>query len=601
MPEPSVASLAEVRRLCLEHALDTAFDADGRLRCQERNQENFFGVVLPELRFALLCAAAAADPSYGFPDDPRLLPRAAAVLERVSGQFRDDGRIAGMGDMNSPFFGLIPYANALLLLQGRLPAADHKLLTEKALALYHAARRHIDCTLDYLNPRGMEAATTLALHRLTGADGLRQRAEECLNALLSRQYACGAQPYHTGGWIWGRKPAQAYQLLTATVMLHAGRLLQQPEADDYVRRLLRFVVLTTNSTGRPAVYCFEGLHKAGRGGPLKWIWPLAAALGDEEFRGLGATAMALWQAETLKFATQNDRMLAMSSPATGYLNALENAILLGVDAVPAAPPFTPQPGVHALPDISTIVAHAPGRDVCMTLLTGYSAFMEGVSGGASLLAVTPELTDQPTHSNCGTDPVRLDWSVPTEQDECRLETGGRALLRGRVYSKWDVSGGPGKPDPDLHLHRRKLQVGMEWDGTTAILRYRTLENLQAGPVPARLLFLLVAEPRPAKPRLELADGSVFQLPAATEKVSFHHQTTVQSLRFLAPDGHGFEIVPVQTTAARLLIERQEPMWRPANTSAGIHEPVRPANEGSVRIAFDGPDTLDQGEFLIRFV
>ncbi len=413
---------------------------------------------------------------------------------------------------------------------------------------------HINGTLEYLNPRGLEGVAGLGLHALTGEDKYKQRAEQCLEAIMARQYPCGAQPYHTGGWVWGRKPAQAYQMLTATMMVRMAHQLDRPDVIEYVRRLLAFVQLTTTRRGEVLITPFEGLHKSNSRAAASWAWPVSASVG---LNGLSHATYRYWYEHIapLLETTPDDTDPVAQRP---YSNALFNAAMLGVQALPQDEPFAPKLGAHALPDISTIVVHERDTDVVATLLTGYSAFAQGEVGDVRLFAVTPELTDQPTFRNAGTDPLREDWTKSSEQIACQSD-GRRAEVRGRVYTKWDIpEGEQAGSRPDLRrVHARELEVMMSWEAGELLLDYRTTRNNHVEPVSSRMLFLLGMQSNDASPQLRIGQSLDQALPAAAAQASYKFEAEPGPVRFEGPDGAAIEIVPERGQMERVVVERPE--------------------------------------------
>ena len=577
----STDRIPALRRAWLEQASQLAFD-HGRLRAEPRDPGHFFGVIYPETRIALLLIAEAA---AGHPQSDAWLADALASLEAIAARFTPLGVIGTINDLNSVSFGLVYFTEALLLLRGRAPESRLAPLRDAAVRLFDDAAIHINQTTDYLNPRGMDALTAVNLFTLTGETRFRDKALYWLDELVVRQYACGAQPYHTGGWIWGRKPAQAYQLLTATMMLAAGRRLARPDAEEYVRRLMDFERLACTRRGEPFITLFEGLHKSHSDSCFEWLWPLAAALGDARFQPLGRAAFDHWV------------------PAAGWaghgslapLGGFVNALLLGVERAPAcAEPFAPPAGLHACPDISAIFIHEPERDVGLSLLTGYSSIAEADAGNVKLYALLPELTDNPTYRHVGLDAVRVNWRIPSEQDACRIE-GNRAILRGRGFTKWINAEGNG--DPELNLHTRELEIGLEYENGILTLEYRTLRNKHPEPIPSRLLFLLIARPRSASPALRIGRDT-WTPPAADAPTPWLREAPVRPVVFAAPDGSAIEIAPEKCRAERVTAERPTPRSRAEN--AIMSAAFKPANEGSLRLAFEGPAVLDEGRYVIRF-
>jgi len=589
----SAPTLRRAREIALAHALNRSFRG-GRLQVEGRDQRNFFAVLHPEVLFACLAAREYRDENGPFAWDVRARDAALAALEGVAAEFRPSG-VVGAGDMNTPYFTLVPATRALLDLCGHVDEARHARLVERCARLYADAAANIPRLHDYLNPRAMEAVGALGLARLTGEEPYRQRCLECLDELLKRQYPCGAQPYHTGGWIWGRKPAQAYQYLTASLMLYLGRELGREDAVQYVRRLMDYSRFATNRRGEAFVTTFEGLHKARTLGCAGRQWPIAAALGEARFRPLARATYELWA----RTALDMERETVAPGAETSSLVALVDALHLGVEEVPSAPPFLPEPGRHLFHDISAAMVHEPGLDLCMSLLSGYSAFAEADCGDVKLFALTPELTDEPTFKNAGTDAARVDWRVPSEQLEC-TKVDGRIRLRGRVYTKWD--GEPAETGDTGCLHNRLLDVTMEYAQGELVLTYETIRNTQRGPVPSRLLLLLIARPPQEAPVLALPGKGELRPPPAASGQTFRVEAGVGPVRFSARDGSRIEVVPERSMADRIVAERPPPKAIPRAEGEPFKTiAVRPANEGSLRLCFEGPDVLDEGRYRVRFL
>ena len=570
-------SFPALRRSLIRNLEEREYTA-GRLNNPKRDPGHFFGTILPELKFAVLLAAESDDT----PEAGRRLATAASVLEEAAAKFTPEGRIGTINDLNSVSFGLVPYTEALLRLRNRIPDGRWLALREAAVRLFDNAAVHINQTVDYLNPRGMDALVAVNLHALTGEPRFRDKTAYWLDELAARQYPCGAQPYHTAGWIWGRKPAQAYQLLTVTMMLAAGRRLGRADTEAYVKRLMDFETLACNRRAEPFVTLFEGLHKSQSTSCDGWLWPLAFALNEPRFHPLGKAVYARWR----------DRV---STSCPGAVSGLVNALLLDVNAIPAAAPFIPSQGLHACPDISAIFIHEPERDIGLSLLTGYSSIAEADAGSVKLYALLPELTDHPTYRNTGLDAVRLDWKVPSEQDACRVD-GNRALLAGRGFTKWILSEGP--TDAARHLHTRELHIELTYENGELVLSYRTLKNTHPEQLPSRLLFLLIALPRSEAPVLRLGNAS-FTPPPADAKEPWSAEAPVGPVTFAAADGSAIEIIPEQSRALRLTAERPHLELKVENPI--LATPVKPANEGSLRLAFEGPDVLEEGRYRIRFI
>ncbi len=585
-PSPSeVESIQFLRRNFLTTARRELFE-NGLLKPSLRKPGFFFSSILPELQFATLLAEEVR---AGHPDALSLAEEAVHALEESRLCFTSEGRIGTVNDINSVSFGLVPFTETLLRLSGQVPSDSLTPLVEAAVTLFDHAALHINQTPDYLNPRGMDALAAFNLFLLTGAPRFQEKSDFWLRELLARQYPCGAQPYHTGGWIWGRKPAQGYQLLTATMMFVLGRRRPNPDALAYVNRLLEFERLACNRWGEPFLTVFEGLHKCHTPSVLAWLWPLATASNLPSLRSLARAAYERWRGVPVP---HHNRV----RPLSFYpLQALFNATLLDLPQPPSPSfPFQPPPGIHACPDISALFIHEANCDVALSLLTGYSGIAEGVAGSVKLYALTPELTDNPSHSNAGLDALRLDWRVPSEQEECRVENG-RGILAGRGFTKWILTEGRG--NPERHLHTRELAIRMEWADQTLDLEFKTVQNRLTTPIPSRLLFLLIAYPRSARPKLSIGPH-LFEPPAAEEFTVWFQQAPVAPVTFEAPDGSALHIEPIRTHALRITAER--PDHSHAETDGEKIIIRKHANEGALRLAFEGPDVLKEGRFHIRF-
>ena len=586
-----VPRLAEARRLAMEDALNHSFK-DGRL--QNPDPFNFFRVLLPEVMFAALAAYEFSDPQGPFAGDNSLCENAITILERASEHFMPDGTVAE-GDMNTPYFTLVPFTRALLSLDDRAEESWRTRMIDRAVKLFADAASHIVRTHHYLNPRALEAVGALGLHRLTGDQKYLDRCVECLDQLLRRQYACGAQPYHTGAWIWGRRPAQGYQFLTANLMLYLGFELSRQDAVEYVRRVADFSLVATNRRGEAFITTFEGLHKSHSLSCAGRQWPIAKALGDDRFQPLARTTYELWVKSALDFKTTRK----LRTPVGGYLVALNDALYLGIKEEPKPPPFIPPSGRHILPDISTVIIHEPELDICMTLLTGLSAFAEADCGNVKLYALTPEITNKPTSHNAGTDALRGDFRVPTEQIECR-ERNGKTVLSGRVYTKWESDN---KKDYS-RVHYRMLEVTITYSDREIVLEYETKKNTQPEPVPSRLLLLLIVRPRSEPPRLQVGNELDTNPPPADSQETFFARASVDTVRFSAPDGSSIEIVPELSLADCVTAERPPHRVVPVRKKGPKRRgkvSVKPANEGSLRVAFEGLNVLDRGRYRVRFL
>lgn len=601
MAEPiRIPELPEARRLAVEDALNHSFK-NGRLNVPGRDEMVYWAVLHPEAQYAGLMAREYVSPEGTFFKQERLRTEATAAIESISALFQPSG-VVGDGDMNTAYFGMLPITSALRDLEAHVDAGWHSRMLQRCVKLFADAAQHIDRSHDYLNPRGLEAVVCLNLHRLTGEDRYLGRCQEILDQLLTRLYPCGAQPYHTGVWVWGRKPSQGYQFLTAGLMLQCARELNRPDVEAYVRRIMDYSLLATNRHGEAFVTVFEGLHKAGSRQCVGRQWVICTALGDARYRALARTTYELWAQGALGFGHQEHKKANLRVPRTGYLEALSEASRLGITEVPPAPPFVPEAAQHIFPDISSVFIHEEKLDLAMTLLTGYSAFAEADFGSIKLYALTPELMDDPTYSNAGTDPLRNDWKIPSEQMECRGENG-KTILRGRVFTKWQTH-----VNKDFaRLHNRFLEVKMTFENDELLFEFETLTNNQKEPTSNRLLFLLIARPRNEKPRLQIGGKIDVLLPPADSEEPFSVAGPVETVRFIAPDGSTLEIIPEQSLAERVTAERPPKAQATAavssgGTRAGNHKTtLKPANEGSLRLAFDGMNTLDKGRYRLRFI
>jgi hypothetical protein len=169
-----------------------------------------------------------------------------------------------------------------------------------------------------------------------------------------------------------------------------------------------------------------------------------------------------------------------------------------------------------------------------------------------------------------------------------------------VYTKWDTSDGNAR-DESL-AHNRLLEVTMTYRQGELMLEYETLENNHPRPMPCRLLFLLLARPGSAAPHLRVAETLETAIPAAKSKEAFYAEAPVGTVRFSAPDGSAVRVVPELSMAERITVERP-PQRRVARDkdSPYVLVPVKSANEGSLRLAFEGVNALDRGRYRIRFL
>jgi len=377
-------------------------------------------------------------------------------------------------------------------------------------------------------------------------------------------------------------------------MLYLGSELGRQDAVEYVRRVADFSLVATNRRGEAFITPFEGLRKSHSLSCAGRQWPMARALGDERFQGLARTTYELWVKHALDFDTAGK-----SKPShTGYLVALNDALYLGVKEEPKGDSFVPAPGCHILDDISTVIVHEPKLDICTTLLTGGSAFAEAECGNVKLYALTPELTDEPTSGNAGTDAFRGDFRVPTEQIEC-TEGEDKIILSGRVYTTW----GTGDEKDYSRINHRMLEVTITYSDREMILEYETKKNTGPEPVPSRLLLLLIARPKSEPPRLRIGQELDANPPPADSKETFFARASVDTVCFSAPDGSAIEIVPEVSLAECITAERPPERMVPARRGSKqrIKMPAKPANEGSLRLAFEGPRVLDRGRYRIRFL
>lgn len=580
MAQSIAPDLMTLRAAVLQDILARSYK-DGRLGANVRKDSVELNTFRRELMFVSLMAWEYADAAGPMGGDKALLDIVTASLERIGGRFPQQGMAAGRGGPGT-YFCLVPFTRSLLCLEGRVDEPWRRERIVEAQALFALAAQHMDRTHEYCNARALECASVLNLHRLSGRQEYLDRCVECLDELLKRQYPCGAQPYHTGLWVWGRKPAQVYQYLAGSLMLYVARRLGRSDAIEYVRRMMDYSLLASNRRGEAFVTTFEGLHKAHSLACAGRQWVMAAVLGDERFAGLARSTYEIYADGIIDdpmYRHENFRH-----------EALTEALEMGVASAPGRREFVPPVGPHALEDISTVFVHEKNLDLSMTLLTGYSALAEGECGNVKLLALTPELTDQPTYVNCGTDALRAYWQKPSEQIECS-SAAGRSVLSGWVYTKWDRNG----TKDFRHLHNRRLAVTMTYDGGEMVLDFETIKNWQAEPVPSRLLLLLIARPFDQGGVLSVA-GREHVTPPAESSAEFSIEAPVGPVRFAAGDGSAIEIIPEICTGRKITA------YRPGKQEETIgHDIVKPANEGSLRLAFEGRDVLDRGRYRIRFV
>jgi hypothetical protein len=584
--------LSTARRILLEHALTRGFP-QGRIALPDNDSGNFFKVLLPQMEFASWIAAEWADAQGSHYNDARLVESALLVVENAVAQFQDDGRVTANGDLNTPYFSLCPLTRVLLLLQPALDAAKFGALTSRCAQLYDTAVKNLRRSHDYPNVRGMEALAATNLHSLTGETRFLTAAHECLDELVKRQYTCGAQPYHTGAWVWGRRPAQVYQLLTTTMMLAAGRKLNRGDVTEYVKRVAEYEMLANNRHGEPFVTPFEGLDRSDTFAANAWQWPVIAAFGGE-FQQLAARSYANWIAPTLGLIEKDNHNWADAKPV--YASVLNKALMLEVGELHPSDAFSPPPGLHPCPDISTVFIHQPSLDLCMTLLTGHSAFVQADCGELRLYTLTAELTDTPTFRNAGTDALRYAWTQPTEQLACEVDEHS-AQLHGRVFTKWDNQ----HHTQDQRLgHARELEVKMTFKNQELIFEYKTIKNAHLEPVSNRILFLLGTRRNDTAPQLSIGEDT-HQLPADGES-AFCIKGEIALVRFFVP-GSTIEIVPEEMGADYILAERPERQSVPypgKENNAFLSTAIKPCGEGTFRLSFEGPRTLDGGRLRIKF-
>lgn len=585
-------NLCELRRMLAEHLLE-------RFAARRMYEGLDTADAFMPMRWGLMNAAVAAceyaDAAGPMAGDERLKDMAVALLEEKAAAF--DGGERVVGDPSS-FFTLVSFTRAVLNLKAEMPREQVDRLVQRAVWLYDAAAAKIPLTFDYLNARALEAVSCLNLHRLTGQGRFMDRCTACLDNLVARQYECGAQPYHTGSWVWGRKPTQVYQYLAGSMMLYLGRELGRQDAVEYVRRLMDYSLLATNRRGEAFVTTFEGLHKAKTNQCTSRQWFLAMNLGDERFAGLARTTYGIWAEELDLICHGRQSELDRSRRETFPFEPMTEALWLGVRESPMGEAFVPEAGQFALPDISIVFIHEKDLDVSMGLLGGYTALAEADCGDVKLFALTPELSDEPTYVNAGIDALRAYYQKPSEQIECSAKDG-KTVLSGWIYTKWDRA----DTKDFRYLHNRRLGVTMTYHEGEMVLEYETLKNWQQGPVPSRLLFLLLVRPDAAQPRLRLHDKA-WTVPAAESTESFFAEAAVGPVRFAAPDGSAIEIIPELCMADRLIAERPTENYRerlPGEQGPAKNNRIRRANEGSVRVAFDGPNALDRGRYRIRFL
>jgi hypothetical protein len=559
----------------------------GVMNHPKRDQKDFFQFARGEVEFAAVAAAEWADAKGPYYRDPGLMESAFIAMENCTGIFLEDGAVGRPGDSNSTYFALNPMTFALVKLRdGGADAGRIDKLVEICSRQCDKAMALRPPVLEYPNPRALEAVALLGLHKLTGREDYLKVAVSRMEGVVALQYPCGAQPYHVAGWIWGRRPAQVYQLLSACMVMHVGRALGRSDGDDFARRLMDYELLSTNSRGDAFTTPFEGLYKIGQGSSAPWVWPIAAALGDEKFMPIANATYDFWMGNFDKKAPV--RTWGRYHDPTLALLCMH---LVGPAELTDAPKFVPTQGVHALADISTVFVHEPGIDVAMSVLSGYSAWAEADCGDAKLLAIGPELTDDPTHRNFGTDSLRLNWKVATELDKCRAGEG-KAVLRGRGFTKWD--------SPDVQckdvslLHTKQLETSMTYENREMVIKYRTLLDRTVGHVSSRIMLLLGVFPWNKRGKLTIGDET-YEIPAAIEPMTdeFRLRVAIGPVVLEAPDGSKLLIDADIPGVERIVVERPEQKVRDTWV-------YKPAPDGFLRLAFEGTDVLKLGKVRVRF-
>ncbi len=558
----------------------------GKVAAKDRNANDFFNVTRCEVDWAAVAAAEWADAQGPFYHNEMLRESAFTALEECAATFTLDGLVGTMGDANSPYFALVVMAFALVKLRdGGANEARVERITRACEMLFDTALIKRPAVMEYMNARALEAASLLGLHQLTGRQDYLDLCRHRMDALLKAQYPCGAQPYHIGGWIWGRRPAQVYQLLSATKMLYVGRALGMPEVEGFVRRIMDYELMSMTWRGDTLTTPFEGLYKVAQGICLPWQWPLALAMGDAKYLPMAQVTYDRWLAGLDR--TYSRRFIGRyTDPALGLMCMH----LLDVRSMPGMPTrFSPTQGIHALKDISTVFVHEPRVDMAMTLLTGYSAWVEAECGDVRVLALGPEVTDNPTYRNFGTDAVRLDWKVPSEQDQCEA-VDGKVTLKGRSFTKWDSENVKGA---DLaRLHTRELEVTMAYAQRELTLTYKTIQDKSVEPVSSRILLLIGVFPKEAPGKLRIGTQE-WETPAAGVSGAYRVEAPPGPVAFEAPDGSRVEVTMEGAGAERIVVERAAFAMRDGQV-------VKPGNDGFLRLSFEGTDVLKAGVLRLRF-
>ncbi len=559
----------------------------GRMVNPDRNGADFFQFVRGELEFAAVAAAEWSDPKGPFYQDAKLRESAFTAMEGATSIFLEDGAVGRPGDSNSTYFALMPMAYALGKFKaGGAEAQRIAKLVPQFTKLFDTGMRLRPPVLEYPNPRSLEAVAALWLHKLTGRQDYLDLAVSRTKGVIALQYPCGAQPYHVAGWIWGRRPAQVYQLLSACMAMHVGRELGMTEPDDFARRMMDYELISTTSRGDAITTPFEGLYKISQGSCAAWHWPIALALGDERFMPLANATYDYWF-EHMDRRTPIRTWGRFHDPVLGLLCMH----LVGVHELRSAPAFKPTQGVHAVPDISAVFVHEPGIDAGMSVFSGYSSWVEADCGNVKLLALGPELTDDPTYRNFGTDALRMDWKLATELDKCRV-ADGKSVLRGRHFTKWDT---PDVKSKDVTLlHSRQLETTITYQARELVVSYRTLIDKSTQPVSSRIMLLLGVFPWTASGKLTIADET-WTTPPANEPPTgeFQIRSALGPVVFAAPDGSRLHITVDIPGVDRVVVERPKPAIRDTLV-------VKPAPDGFLRLAFEGTDVLKAGKITLRF-
>jgi hypothetical protein len=580
-------SISQMRRELVSFCANEAYPG-GLMAHPERNPGEFFQFVRGELEFAAVAAAEWADAKGAFYQDVKLKDSAFAAMEGATSIFLEDGAVGRAGDSNSTYFALMPMTFALAIFKAAGVEAERiAKLVPQCTKLFDTALRLRPPVLEYPNPRGLEAVAALGLHKLTGRQDYLDLAVSRTKGVIELQYPCGAQPYHVAGWIWGRRPAQVYQLLSACMVMYVGRELGMKEPEAFARRMMDYELISTTSRGDAFTTPFEGLYKISQGSCAAWHWPIALALGDERFLPLANATYDYWF-EHMDRTAPLRTWGRFHDPVLGLLCMH----LVGVHELREAPKFRPTQGIHAVPDISTIFVHEPGVDVGMSVLSGYSSWVEADCGDVKLLAIGPELTDDPTYRNFGTDSLRMNWRVATELDKCRVGDDGEAVLRGRGFTKWDVA--DVKCKDVSQLHTRQLETSLKYKGRELVISYRTLADKSTLVVPSRILLLLGVFPWTASGKLTIGDETWTTPPAAQTTVGdFEICSAPGPVVLEGPDGSRMRIDVEIAGFERVVVER--PPYVVRDTLV-----VKPAPDGFMRLAFEGTDMLKSGKITIRF-